>query len=214
MIYIYDILLNFFDQGICYEFFEWMEEDVLEHIKKIPLLRISSAMMKDLYHQDIRVEKEFLKRIKNKTESFYKNSSEVITYASLLSDGKKAIALIFDKDGNILEKSNLLLDEEEEVLEMTEELVVTNISYELKKEYKKREDLTRRARKNKAYLLSELKKIKEEKEKINYLCEEFFEEVIDENQKYIKLKEMIEEGNHEKEENLKEFFQTLSHKKV
>ena len=37
MIYVYDLLLNFQDVDRLVEFFEWSDDDLLEHIKKIPL---------------------------------------------------------------------------------------------------------------------------------------------------------------------------------
>ena len=36
MNYIYDILLNFNDSENYFEFYEWKEDDIFEHIKKYP----------------------------------------------------------------------------------------------------------------------------------------------------------------------------------
>ena len=48
MIYIYDILLNFIDGKRMYEFFEWNSEDVVEHIKRIPMFCVSDRVMEDI----------------------------------------------------------------------------------------------------------------------------------------------------------------------
>ena len=45
MNYIYDIILNF--QERIYDFYEWNKTDVITHIRKIPVFKISS---KDLYN--------------------------------------------------------------------------------------------------------------------------------------------------------------------
>ena len=48
MIYTYDILLNWTKNLHLIEFFEWNLEDDLEHIKKIPIFRVSDKVIKDL----------------------------------------------------------------------------------------------------------------------------------------------------------------------
>ena len=72
MNYIYDILLNFIDSERLIEFYEWSESDSFEHIKRIPIYRISSKVMQDICENKIKVSKEFLDEIKNKT-NLYKN---------------------------------------------------------------------------------------------------------------------------------------------
>ncbi len=186
MIYTYDILLNWTKDLRLKEFYEWNLEDDLEHIKKIPIIRISEAMLKDLLISKIKIDKSLLPKIKNKTESYFHNEIDIIDYAVIVTSLKKALALELDNDGNVIYKSNLLLDEEEEVLEIGEELVVTNIDYEVLKKNTKISYLTRKEEDEKKFLLKEIKKIKLNKEesKLNYLFKEFFtEEVVDFNTK-------------------------------
>ena len=40
MNYIYDVLLNFFPNNTLIEFYEWQEKDSIDHVKKIPIIRI------------------------------------------------------------------------------------------------------------------------------------------------------------------------------
>ncbi len=176
MIYTYDILLNWTKDYKLKEFYEWNLEDDLEHIKKIPIIRISEFMLKDLLTSKIKVDKNFLSKIKSKTESYFHNEIDTIDYAAIVTTPKKALALELDEEGNVTYKSSLLLDEEEEVLEIGEELVVMDIAYEVLKKNTKTSYLTRKEEEERKFLDREIKKIKINKEesKLNYLYKEFF----------------------------------------
>ena len=80
MIYIYDIILNWTDNDKVYEFFEWEQNDDVDHIKKIPLFKIGKDVFdklvkkaenvdllnKDNIHEETHMDKEkgIIKRIK------------------------------------------------------------------------------------------------------------------------------------------------------
>ena len=66
MDYYYDVLLNF-QERYCM-FYEWDENDALDYVKKIPLLHVSAKAFEDLRQKKIKVEKEFLSAIENKTK--------------------------------------------------------------------------------------------------------------------------------------------------
>lgn len=176
MIYTYDILLNWTKEDRLKEFFEWNLEDDLEHIKKMPIIRIRESMLKDLLTSKIKMSKEFLSKIKYKTESYFHNDIDVIDYAVIVTTLKKSLALELDNEGNVIYKSNLLLDEEEEVLEIGEELVIMDIDYKVVSKNNKISYLTRKEEEEKKFLTKEIKKIKANKEesKLNYLYKEFF----------------------------------------
>ena len=176
MIYTYDILLNWTKEERLKDFYEWDLEDDLEHIKKIPIIRISDIMLKDLLTSKIKIDKNFLPKIKFKTESYFHNEIDKVDYAVILTTTRKALALELDSEGNVTYKSNLLLDEEEEVLEIGEELMIIDIDYKVLKRNKKNYYLTRKEEMEKNFLVKELKKIKTNKEesKLNYLYKEFF----------------------------------------
>lgn len=181
MIYMYDILLNWTDRLRLNEFFEWNLDDDLEHIKKIPLIKVNDNLIKDLLISKIKFDKDILNKIKNKTEGYFHNDIDVIEYAVIFSNGVKAIAVELDDEGICLYKSSMLLDEEDEVLEMTSELVKNEIKYEVLKTNNKINTLTRKEEEIKNFLLKEIKKIKNSKEvsKANYLYKEFFQDDID-----------------------------------
>ncbi len=176
MIYTYDILLNWTKEERLKEFYEWTLEDDLEHIKKMPIIRIRESLLKDLLTSKVKIDKTFLSKIKYKSESYFHNEIDVIDYAVIVTTEKKALALELDNEGNIMYKSSLLIDEEEEVLEIGEELVIMDIPYEVITKNKKVSYLTRKEEEEKKFLIKEIKKIKQNKErsKLNYLYKEFF----------------------------------------
>ncbi len=198
MTYIYDILLNFNDDERIIEFYEWKENDALEHIKRILLFKISSKQMDDLNNYQIKMNQEFLSKIKGATIS-YKNKKD-IKYGALFSDLNKVIALEFNKDGEVISRSGLLLDEEEDIIEECNGLYEEKIEYEKSKKYKKENFLTREELLKKRYLLKELSTLYQEKneDKINYLYEELFPK------DNLSLKEKIERMRNEIEKNFSE----------
>ena len=176
MIYTYDILLNWTKDERLKEFYEWNLEDDLEHIKKMPIIRISASFLKDLLTSKIKIDKSFLSKIKYKSESYFHNEIDVIDYAFIVTTEKKSLALELDDEGNVMYKSSLLIDEEEEILEIGEDLVVMDISYEVISKTNNISYLTRKEEEERRFLTKEIKKIKQNKEKskLNYLYKEFF----------------------------------------
>lgn len=174
MTYIYDILLNFTDDENYFEFYEWKEDDLFEHIKRIPIIRISKEQMQEIMFNKIKVSQDFLELIKGNTIS-YKNKKD-IKYGCLVCDLNKAIALEFNSKGLILSKSSLLLDEEEDVIDETSLLDEEKINYELIEKYHFDYFLTRDEAFKKRYLLKEIEYLKKQKnyDKFNYLYEEIF----------------------------------------
>ena len=200
MIYTYDILLNWTKNLHLIEFFEWNLEDDLEHIKKIPIFRVSDEAIKDLLTSKIKIDISFLSKIKNKAEGYFHNDIDIIDYAVIVANNKKAIALELNNKGEVLYKSAMLLDEEEEVLDIVEELEKIDLKYEVLDRSKEELYLTRREKEIKDFLLKELKKIKSNKEisKLNYLYEEFFsKENLDFVSKIDELKLEIEKDYNE-----------------
>ena len=175
MINIYDIILNFSDARV-YEFFEWDKKDDIEHIKKIPLFRISSRALNDMLYKRVQIDQVFLKEIQDKTEVFSKNNAELIEYACLFTDIKRVIAVEFSDKGVNLYKSFLLLDEEEELLDIATSLSCITLNYKVKKSMQNTKFLTRKEEFIKNYLMRDLKASYTNKNyhKINYMYEECF----------------------------------------
>ena len=124
MNYYYDLTLNFGINSV-YKFYEWELEDNLIDIKKIPLFKIDEKTIKNLFLYNGSVLDDFLKKIKDRTT--YKKDGKIkpIMYAAIFTDTKFSIALIFGKNGNIIGKSYLMLEDELNIIE---------IGYSIKKE--------------------------------------------------------------------------------
>ena len=65
---VYDLLLNFSD--VVYDFYEWNIKDDIEHIKKIPFVKISTKTLYDFLKKDIKIDINFLKEIENVTQKY------------------------------------------------------------------------------------------------------------------------------------------------
>lgn len=207
MIYIYDILLNLRQIDDALEFYEWREDDGIEHIKKVPLFKVSKTLIEDLFTNKLQLDITILPKIRNKAICYFNGETKQIPYLVLLSDGRKCFAIELDNKGNTLYKSSLLLDEEEEVLEMTEELAEMPIGYKKTKINNSKDQLTRFEKDNQKFLLRELERIKDNKEEINYLYEEYFDNNLTSiEDKFNTLKDNIYKGNSNYIKELKSFF--------
>ena len=154
MNYIYDILLNF--KRDFFEFFEWNLNDDIVHIRKIPIFRIEKSRLYDFKTRTLKINTELLSDIFNKTEIFKGKSKRNIKYSILLGCEDDVCAFVFDESGKIIGKSDLLLDEYEEILEIINNLDINNINYEI---------------------LSDCKlnfQTRNEKEKINYIIKHIY----------------------------------------
>lgn len=176
MIYIYDILVNFTDSNDrVYEFFEWDRKDVIEHIKKIPLIRVNDQTFYDFMNNDVSIELSDLEHIKNKAISFSSNSS---SYLFLISNLKRAYALELDSVGNIISRSSLLIDEEDEVITFARDVSISDISYSVKKNNNNNIISTRNEKRNRNIVFREINDAYNSNNisKLNYLYEECFNE--------------------------------------
>lgn len=115
MNYIYDIVLNFNKEY--FDFYEWKKSDTIINIKKIPIFSINNKIFNILKYDKVVVDTSFIDIIRDKTFTYTKLK---VGNASLLSNGKEVIGVLFDNKGNLIKRSSLLIDEEEEVLEELE----------------------------------------------------------------------------------------------
>ena len=175
MNYIYDITLNF-NKNNLYEFYEWKEEDDAEFILKIPMFKVSTEDIVNIKYGDIIVNKNFLNQIEDKTEVYATSSVNIIRYACIFSSEEVSIAVEFDASGLSYMKSNLSIDEEDEVIECAKSInVVSSTRYE---------------REMSKYLLKSLEKMKKNNEnsKLKYIFYEIYNEKSDDIEKvYSKL---------------------------
>lgn len=188
MLYIYDILVNFMDGNEVYESFEWEYKDVIENVKKIPVIKVSNEVFYDFIFNDVVVSHEFLDTIKGRTSTY----KEKIDFACLITNSERCFAIEFNKEGKILFKSSLLLDEEDDVLSCSMKLPVSTIDYKVLKVNEIRmRCLTRKEEKDLHLLKREIDTAYEYKdyEKLVYLYNEVYpEDEKDIHDKYKRLK--------------------------
>lgn len=193
MLYIYDILLNFMDGNRIYEFFEWDYKDLIEHIRKIPAIRVDQKTFRDLLNNEVRVDQDFLKLIKDKTYTY----KEKIDYAVIISNLERCYALELNSRGEVIYRSSLLIDEEDDIIECSRKLDEFKVGYTIVKQHDLEKDcFTRREEVDRNLLKREIMATYENKnyEKLIYLYEEAYgrdNSCIDE--KYQKLINDIDE---------------------
>lgn len=174
MNYIYDILLNFNSE--LYDFFEWNLNDNIINIRKIPIYKVNSKTLLDFKDYYTKVDSSFLGKLKNKTEVFTNRDVDILEYASLFTDGSSVIAIQFNDEGYICKKSSLLVDEDLDVLEISNRVKEIELSYEcLHKEFHD-PFKTRQEQQMIMYIRKEFEKCREEKkyDKLKYLYFECF----------------------------------------
>ena len=166
MNYIYDILLNF--NNIPYDIFEWNKDDKILHIRKIPLIKLSTFDLSNLVNKKVKIDNEFLIKIYKRTEQYNK---KVLDYSFLATDGKMVIA--FKIEQNKIKYSQLFLDEEMEVLDFSSNLNVSSIKYQIINDRKIDYLQTRNQQYIKKFIYNQLKKISDI-DKLNFLYLECF----------------------------------------
>lgn len=176
MSYIYDILVNFNDKEI-YEFFEWEKDDNIDHIRRIPIFKVKTAEFADFKNKKIKVDQTFLNKIRNKTEIFSNTSIDYIEYCAIITDGMDLVVIEFDKEGEYVLKSSMLLDEMEDTLDESDLLDIEDIKYTiLEDNHKIKKFVTRFENKIKTEIEEEIGKLIKNKnyKKLKYLYYEWF----------------------------------------
>lgn len=171
MTYIYDVLVNF--SGQLYEFYEWNKKDKIIHLKKISIIKINNEFMNDLFTHNLQIDSSYLDFFKNKCEKYDGTNLE---YAAIFSDGEKVLAIEFDKDGNVINRSRLLIEDEEEVNMYLIKCNLSVFKYYKFEPYNARMYLTRKEINIKNKLLSNLNNCYSNNyyDKISYLYFELF----------------------------------------
>lgn len=165
MNYIYDVLLNFKD--VLYDFYEWNKDDEIQHIRRIPVIRVSSEVLYDLKENRVSIDAEFLNRFLNKTEVFQRKSIKTIGISLIFTDTKDALAVLFSK-GESLKKSSMLLDEMEDLLDISKTCMIQKFEYKILHKEKRNPFRTRKEEEIIDYVVKELNKMNQ-KEKLEYL---------------------------------------------
>ena len=186
MTYVYDIILNFHKKY--YNFFEWNSKDIIYHMKKIPLIRVSDKDLNILKYNEITIDKELILNFKNKSIMYTTNKNNNILL--LISNKKESLGLMFNEEGILLKRSGLLFEESEEIEELSKELEITKIKYVKNKENNKT-NTSRKKEKRKKYIKNYLNNIKDENI-FNYLYYDIYQK---EKINKINIKELLLQEN-------------------
>lgn len=173
MNYYYDLILNFTDENI--PFYEWEDNDNLEYIEKIPLVKISEKDMLSMLENNIKISKEFLEKIKDKTSIKVGGMLNTIEFASIFTDGKSSLALEFSDEGIVIARSNLMIEDDLNIIEMSFTLKNKNIVFDTLEKIEVDHPL-REITKMKLVIKNEITKLYEEKniDKLTFLFLEWF----------------------------------------
>lgn len=200
MNFIYDVLVNFKYPLI--EFYDWDIDDDILNIKRIPLSKISSEDLNILKYHKFKID---ISDIKGLTKIFNdrKNSYTSIIY----TDGNEALVFNFNDKGICISKSDLLLDEENDILDNSVSLKETIIKYEILSKDKIDLYKTRDQVEITKYLLNQINKI-DDLDKLNYIYFECFNEY--KNVSKIKLINRIKGKWDDKYYKIYDFFKSIS----
>ena len=179
MNYYYDIILNWSDTK-AYDFYEWNDTDYLELIKKIPLFKIKHKSLLDILTHNIKLNKDILDQILDKTLLSRTSVITRIPYACLLTDGKNCLALEFNEEGISINRSKLLLDDEINILEVSYNLKEYNFLFETLEEIDNN-NILRQEKDAKHLITLEINNLYQNKDyaKLKYLYYEYKKEKID-----------------------------------
>ena len=200
MNYIYDIVLNFNREY--YNFFEWDKKDTIVNIKKIPLFKVEDKLFNIFKYYNVNVDNSFTNMIKDKTSTYSKLKLE---YAAIICNGKEAIAILLNKNGVLIKRSSLLLDEEEEVLDECYDFEVVNIQIN-KYSKKKISNVIRYKREKKEWLLKYINK-ENSLTNLKYIYYDYYEK--EENDISIIKNDLIKEINNNWNNKLDKLYNTV-----
>ncbi|MEG0137693.1 MAG: hypothetical protein RSB77_02030 [Bacilli bacterium] len=177
--FIFDILLNFNKEFI--EYYEWNTDDILSHIKKIPIFSIpDEKIVEVLKAKKISILNK-LPEIKNQTEVYCKRKADDFSYTFLLCSSEKVVAIMLDDQKNIIKKSDLLIDEEDEILENYQNYTKISIELEEQKEIEKPLLITREEKNKFNFIIEKINQ--SNPEKLKYLAYEITNDNIKINSK-------------------------------
>lgn len=169
MVYIYDILLNFNKNLI--EYFEWEEKDNIKYIKKIALFKVSDKLINDIVYKNITFSDEFINNIPK-----YEMNGRIDAGSVYLFTNSFIVIGVLIKNKKPILISRLLLDEEKEVLEISDKMETININYVVDGTKKiDTEIITRKEKMMKEQLFNQITKLLDNKDydKLFYLYYEY-----------------------------------------
>lgn len=125
MLNVYDIYLNFTPLTLYLNYFEWEKENIIDY-SKIPIVKVNKKTFRDLYNNKVIIDKTFYDNIRLKT----KYDGKSIT-ACIFTDGIGIFAMKFNKTLENISRSELQLDDIDDVISLTDNISFTTINYKI-----------------------------------------------------------------------------------
>ena len=210
MNYIYDVIANF--NSAPSDFFEWNKADTITHLKKVPIIKVKSEIIYDLIYKKVKINDELLNHIKNKTEFYSKADSNFI---AIFTDTYINICIKFNKDGINSFKSFLQIDEDEEVLDLSQRMDETSFNYQIFGINYNPNFKTRKEIEVDNYVLNNIKRLynNDEIEKLKYIYYDCFGKVEeDKNKIFDEISLQITNNNSILSNKIYDFFRLISSK--
>lgn len=200
MRFIYDIVVNF--EKNFYEFYEWEKDDNIINIKKIPLFFVNNETYKIIKYESVTIDNLFINKIRDKTFAYNKIK---IGPSCLITNGMEVIGILFNDKGEVVKKSSLLIDEEDEVLEEATDIDVYDINIIKRKKINKK-CVNRREGERREFLINYINK-ENNNSNLKYLYYDYFEK---ENEDISLIKrELTYEIKHNWNKRLNSFYETV-----
>ena len=190
MNYIYDIILNFNEEF--YDFYEWKSNDNVINVRKIPVLKVDENTYVSLRNNKIQVSMETIDSLK-KNFSLYNEKIEG-NIICLITNGMSAFGVMFNNNGYLIKRSSMLFDEEEEVIDESENIKEVKIDF-IKNEKQKSNNISRIVKEKQKFIKDYISSLDDELT-LKYIYYDYFEKEEDKNNiKEILLSEINSEWN-------------------
>lgn len=190
MNYIYDIILNFNEEF--YDFYEWNNNDNVINVRKIPVLKVDENTYVSLRNNKIQVSMETIDSLK-KNFSLYNEKIEG-NIICLITNGMSAFGVMFNNNGYLIKRSSMLFDEEEEVIDESENIKEVKIDF-IKNEKQKSNNISRIVKEKQKFIKDYISSLDDELT-LKYIYYDYFEKEEDKNNiKEILLSEINSEWN-------------------
>ena len=178
MNYIYDIILNFNEEF--YDFYEWKNNDNVINVRKIPVLKVDENTYISLRNNKVQVSMETIDSLK-KNFSLYNEKIEG-NIICLITNGMSAFGVMFNNNGYLIKRSSMLFDEEEEVIDESENIKQVKIEF-IKNEKQKSNNISRIVKEKQKFIKDYISSLDDELT-LKYIYYDYFEK--EENKNNIK----------------------------
>ncbi len=190
MNYIYDIILNFNEEF--YDFYEWKNNDNVINVRKIPVLKVDENTYVSLRNNKVQVSMETIDSLK-KNFSLYNEKIEG-NIICLVTNGMSAFGVMFNNNGYLIKRSSMLFDEEEEVIDESENIKEVKIEF-IKNEKQKSNNISRIVKEKQKFIKDYISSLDDELT-LKYIYYDYFEKEEDKNNiKEILLSEINNKWN-------------------